>query len=130
MYILGKDDVDPHTLFRAMLFFLRGIDKHIKNTEHLSKETIKYYTDRILEITMTLEDCALVTYDEIDDEEKKQLELQETERNREMYERADGTPVRKGLEEIQKFIISTAERYNSIRAKAKRRVNNIENQEI
>lgn len=130
MYVLGADIIDPNILLRAAAFFYSKINKHVNDTEHISKETIKYYIDRILEITLALDDYANDVYDDLSDEEKKSLEQYDIDRNKYLFERHDGRVIGKGADELIKFLKNTEIRYRNIRQKAESRVNNSQENEI
>lgn len=121
MYIKNRNEIDPFISLRALIFFIRKIDKHIKNTEHISKEQIKYYIDRMLELIFTIEDCSMTVYNELDDEEKQLLENQEADRNKFLYANSDGRVDRRSVEDINTMIDSCNKRYQSIRNEAHER---------
>ena len=115
MYILGQEEVDPKVLLRALSFFYTRIVNHIKDNEHISDETIKYYIDRMLEMTLTLEACAYKVYNELPEDEKKKLQAEEKKRNQFLLVRTDGTQIRHGREEIIEFLKHNDEKYMKLR---------------
>ena len=110
---------DPRIMIRAAMFYYQQLDSHLKNTTHLSQETIKFYVDRLLEITLYLEDLANQIYEGLSDEERAILELAEKKRNENLYIKTDGSKDERAIEHIRSVIEASTKRYNEIREEAK-----------
>lgn len=117
-------EVDPRLMIRAAVFYYEQLDKHIKNVQHLSEETIKYYVERLLEITLHLEDFANQIYDNLSDEERAILKFAEQQRNKGLYLKENGEPLSKdSIDAINRVIDASTKRYEAIREKAQGKLN-------
>lgn len=114
---------DPRIMVRAAMFYYQQLDLHLKNVQHLSQETIKYYTDRLLEITLFLEEFANKIYEDLSDEERHILEMAEEKRNENLYVKPNGSVDERSVEYIRTLIKSATERYDGIRKEAEEKIN-------
>lgn len=127
----NKREVDPRIIIRSCMFYYNQLDKHLKNVIHLSQETIKYYTERILEATLFLEEYANQIYDELSEEEKEILKLAETKRNERLYTDSAGSPLSpKDINAIKTCIDTSNNRYTKIHEEAEDRTNKNAQSEI
>lgn len=126
-----KREFNPHTIVRACFFFYHQLDNHLKNVHHLSKETLKYYVDRLLEATLLLEDYSNQLYESLDSEEKDSLESLEEIRNSTLYKDKVGNDLSKNERDtIDKFLESYRMHYERLREESKARFNHPLSHEI
>lgn len=122
MYVIGAksaESIDPKILIRAAQFYLKQFDAHLKGTEHLSKETIKYSTEHLLEMTLMLEVLCNLMYESLPEEIKKQLRQQELKRNEHLFtDTRGGALANKDVDTIKSALKSYENHYDEIRAEA------------
>ncbi len=123
--INGVENTDITIILRAAATYYSALKNHIDGKSNLSEETIKYYIDRLLEITLTLEAVANSIYDSLSDEEKAVLKQIEQHRNRNLYRDKDGFMMpKKDIETIKTCIDTSIRHYDIIRSETKERLAN------
>ena len=126
-----KRECDPRLIIRACQYYYRQLDMHLKNVQHLSQETIKFYVDRLLEATMFLENYANQIYEDLSDEEKNILNIEEIKRNMHLYEDSAGKPLKpQAVHDVDTCIETANKRYEKIREDAKERLNKEDGSQI
>ena len=124
MSYIRNEEVDITILCKAALTYYNALQMHLKGTHPLSQETIKYYVDSLLEITLNLEDLSKDIYDSLSDEEKKALELAEMKRNEFLYTDCIGKPrPQKDMQTIKACIDASSAHYDEVREEAKSKIN-------
>jgi hypothetical protein len=123
-YIKNSDEPDFKILIRAALTYYKQIDDHIKGVKSLSQESIDYYIERLLEITLMLESIADEVYDKLDENTKAILDKAEITRNLHLFSDVNGKPLApKDQQTIQNCIDASAAHYDQVREDAKAKIN-------
>lgn len=121
---VNPDEIDVRLLIRAALSYYKQLDNHIKGVKVLPQETVKFIADRVLEITLTLEDIANEIYENLTPEEKAILEFAEVERNKFLYMKTNGEPNSdKSMEYIKALKDASTAHYNQVREIANEKLN-------
>lgn len=119
----GIEETDITIILRAAASYYSALKNHIDGKSNLSEETIKYYIDRLLEITLTLEAVANSIYDSLSDEDKAVLKQIEQHRNRNLYRDKEGFLMpKKDIETIKTCIDTSTRHYDELRSEAKERL--------
>lgn len=123
MYFQGNDTkkIDVKSLSRAAIAYYNILQQHCQGTIQLPPESIKFFSERLLENVLLIEQEANDIYESFSDEEKAVLAEQEDRRNK-YY--SDGTEIGvRGIEEIKKYVGNVNKRYDAIHEDAYARVN-------
>lgn len=120
MYFQGNNEIDVKSLSRAAAAYYNILQQHCQGTIQLPPESIKFFSERLLENVLLIEKEAQEIYDSFSDEEKAILAEQEERRNK-YY--SDGTEIGiRGAEEAKKYVDNVNKKYEAIHEDAEARV--------
>ena len=123
MYFQGNNEIDVKALSRAAAAYYNILQQHCQGTIQLPPESIKFFSERLLENVLLIEQEAQEIYDSFSDEEKAILAEQEERRNK-YY--SDGTEIGiRGAEEAKKYVDNVNKKYEAIHEDAEARVKDI-----
>ena len=115
---------DPRLWIRTFFIYLKRLDNHIKNTELISKDTLEYTIDRMLELTFNLYEYSKLIYEDIDEDELKKLDEQDARRIAERYLDSAGKYCgKRDAQTIDSCIEASTKRYSDIRQRALEKIN-------
>ena len=121
--IKSIEDIDISILLRAASFYNAALKSHIQGDTPLAEDTIKFYTDRLLEINLTLEAVANYVYDSLSDEDKDKLLKMEQYRNRHLFTSDDGGRLHvKDVATIKNCIEASRKHYEEVRRIANEKI--------
>ena len=125
-YYRSPNEIDVKALSRAAITYYNILQQHCQGTIQLPPESIKFFSERLLENVLMIEKEAQKIYDSFTDEEKEILAQQEEHRNR-FY--SDGTEIgHRGVEEIKQYLDNVTKKYESIHKDVSARVGAVEDE--
>lgn len=120
IYVTNSKDIDISMLARAAIAYYNILQQHCRGDIQLPPESIKFFSERLLENVLMIEEEAEKIYDSFTPEEKEELQMQEYKRNS-YY--SDGTEIdAKAKSYAEKFLASIDKRYKTIHENAEARV--------
>ena len=120
------DEIDIKILIRAAMHYYQRLNDHINGTESLSKEMITYSANKLLELTLMIEEMAAEVYGKLPEEDKQILELAEKKRNEGMFAQSDGDALsEQALQTLYSVLDTIKKREDDVRNKSTDRINNL-----
>ena len=120
IYVKNSNEIDVSMLARAAIAYYNVLQQHCRGDIQLPPESIKFFSERLLENVLMIEEEAGKVYDSFTPEEKEELRMQEYKRNS-YY--SDGTEIdTKTKTYAEKFLANIDKRYKAIHENAEARV--------